>query len=176
MSRATIWGGLAALLALGSLAGTGGASPGAVQTHATVRYVVDGDTIRLMGGRYVRFLQIDTPELHPRECYGRRSSERLHSWLHSGSRVRLRTDPRLDRTDRYGRLLRYVFSGERNLNLALVRRGAATVWFYDGDKGRYAKRLLTAGRRARKAKRGLWGACRAVWNPYGPATTYYKHH
>lgn len=166
---------LAAVLALTALAGTSGAASEALQSHARVWYVVDGDTIRLTGGRYVRFLQIDTPELHPPECYGRRSSELLHSWLHPGARVQLRTDPRLDRTDRYGRLLRYVFSGDRNLNLALVRHGAATVWFYDGDRGRYANRLLRSAKRARKAKRGLWGACRAVWDPYGPATTYYKH-
>jgi micrococcal nuclease len=171
-----MWGVLALLLMLAGLAGRGAAAPAAATKRATVWYVVDGDTIRLTTGRYVRFLQIDTPELHPPECYGRRSSEVLHSWLQSGSRVHLRTDPRLDRTDRYGRLLRYVFSGDRNLNLALVKRGAATVWFYDGDKGRYAARLLSAGRHARKAKRGLWGACRAVWNPYGPATTFYKHH
>jgi endonuclease YncB( thermonuclease family) len=162
------------MLALAGLAGTGSAVPGAREARATVRYVVDGDTIRLTGGRYVRFLQIDAPELHPPECYGRRSSELLHSWLHHGSQVRLRVDPRLDRTDRYGRLLRYVFSGDRNLNLALVRRGAATVWFYDRDKGRYAGRLLTAAKHARRKRRGLWRACRAVWNPYGPATTYYK--
>ena len=175
MSRAAIWGAIAAVSALAALAGTGGAAPRAVHSRATVWYVVDGDTIRLTGGRYVRFLQIDTPELHPPECYGRRASNLLHSWLHAGSRVRLRTDPRLDTVDRYGRLLRYVFSRDRNLNLALVRHGAATVWFYDGDKGRYAARLLRGGRHARRAKRGLWGACRAVWDPYGPATTYYKH-
>lgn len=167
---------LVGVLALAVLAVTGGSASGSVQARAKVWYVVDGDTIRLTTGRYVRFLQIDTPELHPPECYGQRSSRLLHSWLHPGSRVTLRTDPRLDRTDRYGRLLRYVYSGDRNLNLALVRRGAATVWFYDRDKGRYAGRLLADARRARRQKRGLWGACRAIWDPYGPATTYYKRH
>ena len=51
-------------------------------------------------------------------------------------------------------------------------RGAATVWFYGGDRGRYAARLLAAGTAARKARLGLWGACpRAVWDPLSPATT-----
>jgi micrococcal nuclease len=54
----------------------------------------------------------------------------------------------------------------------LVRDGSATVWLYRGERGKYAAQLLAAARAARAARRGLWGACpRAVWNPYGPATT-----
>jgi micrococcal nuclease len=89
-----------------------------------------------------------------------------------GSVVTLETDPALDRVDRYGRLLRYVYRGSSNLNLALVRDGSATVWFFDGDRGRYASALLALARTAREARRGLWGACpHAVWDPFGPATT-----
>ena len=154
-----------AALVLAGTAGTSGTAPRSSRTRPRVWYVVDGDTVRLTSGRYVRLVQIDAPELHPAECYGRRASRLLRSWIAPGSRVTLEADPRLDRVDRYGRLLRYVFSGARNLNLALVRRGAATVWFYNGDKGRYAARLLSGARRARKDRRGLWGACRAVWNP-----------
>jgi micrococcal nuclease len=85
--------------------------------------------------------------------------------------VRLEADWRVDSVDRYGRLLRYVHRGALNLNLELVRRGAATVWFYHGERGRYAAQLLAAARRARAERLGLWGACKAVWDPYGPATT-----
>jgi micrococcal nuclease len=85
--------------------------------------------------------------------------------------VTLETDPRLDRVDRYGRLLRYVFRGGLNVNIALVAQGDATVWFYGGVRGWYASKLLAAGRRARAERRGLWGACRAAWNPYEPANT-----
>ena len=59
-----------------------------------------------------------------------------------GSVVTLEVDPALDRVDRYGRLLRYVHRAGRNLNLALVRDGSATVWFFDGERGRYASALL----------------------------------
>jgi hypothetical protein len=84
----------------------------------------------------------------------------------------LEVDPRLDRVDAYGRLLRYVRRGGVNVNLELVRRGAATVWLYGGERGRYAGQLLGAARSARSARRGIWGAClHAVWNPLGPATT-----
>ncbi len=150
--------------AAGVLAVTGSGS-------ATVSYVVDGDTIALRDGPHVRLVQIDTPEVGTGECYSRRAAKDLRRLAPAGARVGLEADPNLDSVDRYGRLLRYVFHRGINVNLRLVEQGDATVWFYDGDRGRYASRLLAAARRARAEKRGLWGACNAVWNPYGPATT-----
>jgi len=142
---------------------------------ATVDHVVDGDTIALRGGPHVRLVQIDTPEVGSGECYSRRAAKDLRRLIPAGARVGLRADPRLDSIDRYGRLLRYVFHRGVNINLRLVEQGDATVWLYGGDRGRYAATLLTAARRARTQKRGLWGACKAVWNPYGPATTRPEH-
>ena len=72
--------------------------------------------------------------------------------LPPGSTVRVEADPRLDQVDRYGRLLRYLFRGPANVNLELVREGAATVWFYDHDRGRYAAALYQAAVSARAAK------------------------
>jgi micrococcal nuclease len=139
---------------------------------ARVAWVVDGDTIALADGRRVRLVQIDTPELGSGECYSRASARVLRSLLPAGARVTLEADPRLDRVDRYGRLLRYVWAGGRNVNLELVRRGAATVWLYDGARGRHAGRLLAAARAARARKAGLWGACpKAVWDPTAAANT-----
>jgi len=141
---------------------------------ATVAYVIDGDTIVLRGGGRVRLLQVDAPEVGEGECYSHRATRALRGLLPVGTAVALLPDSGLDRVDRYGRLLRYVFRGGRNVNLSLVSRGAATVWFFKGERGRYATTLLSAARRARRAHRGLWGACDAVWDPYGPATTHYR--
>lgn len=129
-----------------------------------VARVVDGDTLDLAGGRTVRLVQIDTPETSG-ECYGREASDALGDLLPAGTRVRLERDPALDEVDRYGRILRYVFRCRTNINLALVQRGAASVWFYDGDRGRYAERLLVAAGKARAAGRGAWGSCRATLDP-----------
>ena len=52
------------------------------------------------------------------------------------------------------------------MNLELVRQGAATVWLYRHERGKYADELLAAGRAARAKKLGLWGACDTVWDPY----------
>jgi endonuclease YncB( thermonuclease family) len=142
---------------------------------ATVSYVVDGDTLALRDGARVRLVQIDTPEVGTGECYSRRAARDLRKLVPAGARIGLRSDPRLDSVDRYGRQLRYVFHRGVNVNLRLVEQGDATVWLYGGDRGRYAEKLLAAARRARAAKRGLWGACKTVWNPYGPATTRPAH-
>lgn len=125
----------------------------------TVAAITDGDTLELADGRSVRLVQIDTPELGEGECYAQEASEALRTLVPVGRRVRLRADARLDTVDRYGRLLRYVFRGSTNVNLELVRRGAASVWFYDGDRGRYASQLMEAAMDARAADRGLWAAC-----------------
>ena len=123
-----------------------------------VARIADGDTIELEGGRRVRLLQIDAPELTD-ECYGQEAAAALRELLEPGDPVTLERDLALDDVDEHGRLLRYVQDGPRNLNLLLVRRGAATPYFYRGERGEYADRLIRAAKRARAGKRGLWGAC-----------------
>ncbi|HSS72068.1 MAG TPA: thermonuclease family protein [Gaiellaceae bacterium] len=126
---------------------------------AKVRSVYDGDTLTLTDGQRVRLLQVDTPELGSGECYSRAAHRVLLSLVPPGTAVTLDTDPALDRVDRYGRLLRYVLHGGLNVNLELVRRGAAAPYFYVGERGRYAPALMRAAQSAKAAKRGLWGAC-----------------
>jgi endonuclease YncB( thermonuclease family) len=124
--------------------------------------IVDGDTIVVSTGAYIRLLQIDTPELSSNECYSSTARTALERLLPVGSALRLRADPALDRTDGYGRLLRYVFRDGRNVNVAMVRRGAAAPYFYNGDEGRYSAELYSLAAAAKSAHRGLWGACRAT--------------
>ena len=128
-------------------------------SSGVVSSIYDGDTLSLADGRRVRLLQIDTPELGTGECYSRASRMALASLVPVGTRVTLESDPRLDSVDRYGRLLRYVHRGPLNANVLMVRAGAAAPYFYGGDLGKYALRLLADAQRAIRAKRGLWGAC-----------------
>jgi endonuclease YncB( thermonuclease family) len=137
-----------------------------------VTSVADGDTLRVSTGDRVRLVQIDTPELGGRECYSLAAATELKRLVPPGTPVLLEPDSRLDRVDRYGRLLRYVWKGDVNVNQELVRRGAATVYFFRGDRGKYASRLLAAQAEARQARRGLWGACpRARVDPGRAADT-----
>src|SRR4030042_2567140 len=78
-----------------------------------VTRVIDGDTIEIEGGQKVRYIGIDTPEkVDPRpsvQCYGKEAAAK-NKELVEGKRVRLEKD--VSETDKYGRLLRYVFVGD----------------------------------------------------------------
>jgi len=127
-----------------------------------VLHVVDGDTIRVTNGVSVRLVQIDAPETDAGpECFGERATRALRRLLPPGTRIRLVADPHLDAVDRYGRLLRYVVraSDGLNVNVELVREGAAAPYFYRGDRGRFALLLQRLALRARASHLGLWGAC-----------------
>lgn len=125
----------------------------------TITKVYDGDTITLSTGERVRFLQIDTPELSPAECYGEEARSALVGLLNSSGQLTLKTDPKLDKVDRYGRLLRYVFIGKTNINIKMVEIGAAAPYFYKGDKGQYSAQILKAAQAAKAKSLGLWKSC-----------------
>jgi endonuclease YncB( thermonuclease family) len=162
---------LCALLAVAAAAVSAGAAASATQV-AVVASVYDGDTLSLRDGRRVRLLQIDTPELRFGECYSRAARTALFGLAPPGKRIVLETDPALDRVDRYGRLLRYVRRNGVNVNLELVRRGAAAPYFYRGKAGRHAGALMRAALGARAARRGLWRACPSTaLNPFSAVTT-----
>ena len=156
-------------VALLALAAGASADPGSglrtqtrVSEAAVVVSVYDGDTLTLRDGRRVRLLQIDTPELGSGECYSRAARTALFGLAPPGRPIVLESDPALDRVDRYGRLLRYVKRNGVNVNLELVRRGAAAPYFYRGERGRYAGALMRAALGAKAARRGLWKACPAT--------------
>ncbi len=132
--------------------------PTTPSASTTVSRISDGDTLRTTSGRKIRLVQIDAPELHG-DCYGKAALAALRRLTPPGTRITLVRDPALDATDRYGRQLRYVLVGATNVNVALVRQGAASPYFFRGERGRYAPDLLAAVADARAARRGYWGAC-----------------
>ena len=129
-----------------------------VAESAAVSRVNDGDTLRTTAGRKIRLVQIDAPELHG-DCYGKAALAALRKLTPPGTNITLVRDPALDATDRYGRQLRYVFIDGTNVNLALVRQGAASPYFFRRERGRFARDLLEAVDEARSAERGYWGTC-----------------
>jgi micrococcal nuclease len=119
--------------------------------------VVDGDTIRvrLESGRVerVRYIGIDTPEAGA--CF-EPPAHAFNARLVGAREVRLVRD--VDERDRYGRLLAYVYSGGTFVNAELVRRGYAEPLVVPPNV-RYAGRFAALAGAARRAHRGLWGAC-----------------
>jgi endonuclease YncB( thermonuclease family) len=134
-----------------------------------IDHVADGDTVALRNGQRVRLVQIDTPEVYfGTECYGPQASATTKRLLPPGTRVRLYVEPATDSVDRYGRLLRYVVrvKDDLNVNVRLVRVGAAAPYFYEGRRGRYASLLERLALRAKSKRLGLWGRCPRT--PYDP--------
>jgi micrococcal nuclease len=125
---------------------------------AEVTRFTDGDTLVISTGEKVRLLQIDTPELSPAECYGAEARKSLISLL-GKSTITLESDPVSGDIDQFDRLLRYVIVGKVNVNLKLVEIGAATPYFYKGEKGKYSAQLLKAAQNAKAKKLGLWKLC-----------------
>ena len=101
--------------------------------------ISDGDTLRLADGRRIRLVQIDAPEREV-ECFGNAATKALARLAPVGSTIELERDPALDDLERNGRLLRYVRVGGVDLNLELVRLGAAAPYFYRGARGARAGR------------------------------------
>ncbi len=124
-------------------------------TPARVTYVVDGDTIEvaLDGRTYrLRYIGMDTPERDER--FYRESTNRNRQ-LAGGQTVYLEKD--VSETDRYGRLLRYVYLDDgRMVNEVLIQEGLAQAATFPPDV-RYADRFRAAQREAQRATRGMWG-------------------
>ena len=101
----------------------------------------------------MRYIGIDTPEIHPQmEHYGAEAAAKNRE-LVEGKVVLLESD-QTDR-DRYDRLLRYVYVGDVFVNAELVRLGYARAVAYPPDT-RYQEILARAEEEAKGAERGLW--------------------
>lgn len=144
------------------------ASISGIQKKYLVKKVIDGDTFEFESeGQLfkVRMIGIDTPEtVDPRRpvgCFGKNASEETKRLL-EGNEVILTKD--ISETDKYDRLLRYVFlplSGGENLfiNDYLVRQGFASASSYPPDI-KYNDRFAKAEQEARENQRGLWNSCK----------------
>jgi len=123
-----------------------------------VTSIRDGDTLTISTGEKVRFLQIDTPEISPAECYGAEARKALVDII-GKSPISLESDSVSDDIDQFGRILRYIKIGKVNVNLKLVEIGAATPYFFKGEKGKYSAQLFKAAQNAKAKKIGLWKLC-----------------
>lgn len=143
-----------ALVAVAWAAGVGQAQ----ERWAVVQRVVDGDTVVLTTGERVRYIGVDTPEMHhpkrPVEAYAREAKE-FNRKLVEGKNIRLEFD--LDRFDKYGRLLAYVYLRDGTfVNAELLAQGYAQLLTIPPNV-KYTELFVQYQREAREAGRGLWG-------------------
>jgi len=101
----------------------------------------------------VRYIGIDTPEIYPQlEPFGSEAWQ-ANRRLVEGKRVRLERD--VSETDKYGRLLRYVYVDGVFVNAELVKQGLAWAKAYPPDT-KYQDYLEKMETEAREAGRGMW--------------------
>lgn len=136
-----------------------------------VKRAVDGDTLELEDGTRVRLIGIDTPEMHEsRKLYrdakraqedtatiqklGRQAYE-FTKKLVEGKRVSLEFD--VERQDRYGRLLAYVYLKDDGtfVNAEIIKQGYASLLTIPPDV-KYTDLFQELYREARENRRGLW--------------------
>ncbi len=124
-----------------------------------VTRIIDGDTIELENGIKIRYIGIDTPETvapnKETECFGKEASNK-NADLVLNKQVTLEKD--VSETDKYGRLLRYVYIDDLFVNDYLVRQGFANASSYPPDI-KYQDQFRQAEEEARNNNLGLWNVC-----------------
>lgn len=136
------------------VAGDGGGITVPAGERAQVVNVIDGDTVdvRLDGRDYrLRYIGVDTPERD--EPYYREASAANRNFV-EGATVTLVKD--VSETDRFGRLLRYVYLDDGTfVNAELIAGGYGRVVSFPPDVAQLDY-FTDLQRDAREAERGMW--------------------
>ncbi|EKE3393796.1 thermonuclease family protein [Enterococcus faecalis] len=123
---------------------------------------VDGDTtvLRIDGKEQkVRFLLVYTPEtVNPKtkvQPFGLEASKRTKELLSTASEITFEYDSG-DKTDRYGRVLGYIFVDGTLLQKTLVSEGLARVAYVKEPNTKYLLELEEAQEKAKNESLGIW--------------------
>ena len=143
----------------------------AAQETVEIRYVIDGDTVVLTGGRHVRLIGINAPEL------GKDGASDQPRATEARARLAALVEKRRatliferEREDHYGRWLAHVLLPDgRDAEETLLREGLAWAVAVPPDVGRLAT-YLAAENEARAARRGVWGEPAYVPTPVSQLT------
>lgn len=130
------------------------------ETLTTVTRVVDGDTMQvsLNGAKEtIRLLLVDTPEtVHPEKSvqpFGPEASQFAKNML-TGKEVRLEMD--VSERDKYGRLLCYLWIGDRMFNEMLLEKGLARVAYIYPPNVKYVDQFQEIQKKAQQNGLGIW--------------------
>lgn len=123
---------------------------------------VDGDTIKVMLDNKkttVRFLAIDTPEtVHPtkgEQPFGKEASNYTCDKVKNAKKLEIEYDEGSTKTDKYNRVLGWVFTDDTLLQKDLVSLGYAKVAYLYGDY-KYTEDLKKEESIAKSKKLGVW--------------------
>lgn len=133
-----------------------------IQSNKGSYRVVDGDTIEVtewFSTHKVRLIGIDSPEKYNvavAECYAKEATEHLEKLLKNHIKISSR-DGSQDDKDKYGRLLRYIYSedGLTNINQQMIADGYAYEYTYN-KAYEFQTEFKKAEADAKAAGLGLW--------------------
>jgi endonuclease YncB( thermonuclease family) len=135
----------------------GGCVPDGPSAPATVARVVDGDTLRLSDGAWIRLIGIDTPEIgrdgDPSQPFAEAALDALSRLIPADGRVRIHPGP--EAHDSHGRSLAHLSVAGRSLAASLLSQGVARLAVVPPN-ALQATCLATVEHEARRARRGLW--------------------
>ncbi|MFA6007337.1 MAG: thermonuclease family protein [Candidatus Shapirobacteria bacterium] len=131
-------------------------TPG-IKEKVKVSRVIDGDTIELSDKRKVRYIGINSPEMTDKrlevKCLAQKAKE-ADQKLVENKEIELEKD--VSETDKYGRLLRYVWIDGKMINEELMKSGWTEVDTYPPDI-KYQELFVNEEKEARLNKLGIWG-------------------
>lgn len=135
-----------------------GCSPDRIDEQVRVDHIYDGDTVKLIDGRRLRLIGIDTPEIgrdgEPSEPFAKEAHEALRELLKGNETLHLRLGK--ERKDRYGRLLAHLFLEDNtSVEAWLLEQGLAR-WLMVPPNDWNLACYQAAEQRARSRKLGIW--------------------
>ncbi len=127
------------------------------QTWHSVRWVSDGDTIILSTGQCIRYIGVNAPEIdhehQQAQPYGYQAKS-FNKNLILSKRIRLEYD--LERHDRYGRELAYIFLEDGTFVNARLLKAGMVFYLYRKPNLKYNEALMKAQQEAMAQKTGIW--------------------
>ena len=136
-----------------------------LQTAPALVKILDGDTFVDGEGQTIRLLGIDTPEKG--QAFSDEAAGELRLLL--AGNATLKYEFGKERTDRYGRLLAFVYADSVFVNERLIEDGLASAYFFEDQMAAVEfQELCSAQKAALRERVGIWSLAVAK-----PESVYY---
>ncbi|OGC76001.1 MAG: hypothetical protein A2145_00845 [candidate division Zixibacteria bacterium RBG_16_40_9] len=120
-----------------------------------VKEVIDGDTVILETGEHLRYTGIDCPE-KDQPFY--QEAQKFNQKLVQGKEIRTEFD--VQKKDKYGRILAYVYVGDIFVNAELIKNGLANLYTVPPNV-KHTDYFLKLQNQAKSKELGIWSEIRA---------------
>ena len=119
---------------------------------------IDGDTISIIVNKEekkVRFLAVDSPEIDKNEPFANEAKDFTCNILKNSKQIYLEYDKNSDKTDKYDRLLAWVWADDILVQKELIKEGYASLSYLYGDY-KYTSELSLYESEAKNNKLNIW--------------------